>query len=297
MTENSQDAIVGLLTSGIVTDATGDRITGIEVIVGSAHDDTFTVDGTGVHFVGGAGDDTFYLFGSDTAEGGLGVDRFFLSSTHSAPGIPIAPGTVNSVTIKGLGAEDEIYIDGIQYYGNTISVTGYQYEMYGWPAHVDEGFHWYWKVESSSRFVDDHHLTWGYGQLPVIYGALDRQAFHLTSNDQDRFTWTGSDSATIEIRSGNMAYDEDGYFLMDEDWMPVEVVTNQLFINLEDFEAGGGGLSYNNWNTDYHLFAYDDNHRWHIDPTEPYEGSSGPYNPAIIYASFTDPAYVQELWM
>ena len=57
-------------------DAQGDRISRIEDVVGSAHDDRITGDGAGNRLTGGAGDDTLRGGGgNDTLQGGAGDDH------------------------------------------------------------------------------------------------------------------------------------------------------------------------------------------------------------------------------
>lgn len=89
--------VVGLLTSGTVSDATGDRIANVEGIIGSALNDTLTagsetvvlygadgndtlVGGGGSILLGGKGDDKLYGKAGDTLAGGEGSDSFYIVS-------------------------------------------------------------------------------------------------------------------------------------------------------------------------------------------------------------------------
>lgn len=82
--DRSQDlkTTVGLLTGGVSSDATGDKITNIEAIIGSDHDDTMFADGGnftgtqphGLVLYGGAGNDNLYGENGDILIGGSGDD-------------------------------------------------------------------------------------------------------------------------------------------------------------------------------------------------------------------------------
>ena len=68
------------LRSGAVSggDAEGDTLTGIEHLIGSAHDDKLTGDTGANQLAGGAGDDELYgKAGADTLDGGEGNDRLY----------------------------------------------------------------------------------------------------------------------------------------------------------------------------------------------------------------------------
>ena len=81
------------LGTGSGGDATGDLISGIEVVIGSAHGDTLTGDDGNNELHGGAGDDTLIGgLGSNTLDGGAGVDTASYAVSDSAVTVDLTTG-------------------------------------------------------------------------------------------------------------------------------------------------------------------------------------------------------------
>jgi Ca2+-binding RTX toxin-like protein len=73
---------VSLTTGGNAGDATGDVLSGIEHLLGSAYDDFLFGDGNANRLTGGAGADSLYGgLGNDTLVGGAGADHFVFNTT------------------------------------------------------------------------------------------------------------------------------------------------------------------------------------------------------------------------
>ncbi|WP_343525506.1 cadherin domain-containing protein [Sphingomonas sp.] len=80
--------------TGAGGDATGDRISGIEDIIGSAFADRLTGDAGANHLVGGAGDDVLVGgAGADTLDGGAGFDTIDYSASTQGVTLDFASGT------------------------------------------------------------------------------------------------------------------------------------------------------------------------------------------------------------
>ena len=82
-------------------EATGDTLSGIEIVIGSAFTDTLIGDAANNRLDGGAGDDTLIGGGgADTLIGGTGIDTASYAGSAAAV-------TVNLLTGKGLGGDAE----------------------------------------------------------------------------------------------------------------------------------------------------------------------------------------------
>ena len=87
--------------TGAGGDAEGDRLTGVETVVGSAHDDILTGDAGANRLEGGDGDDLLAgAGGADTLIGGEGTDTADYSASEGGVAVDLASGT-------GLGGDAE----------------------------------------------------------------------------------------------------------------------------------------------------------------------------------------------
>jgi Ca2+-binding RTX toxin-like protein len=111
---------VNLLTGvGSGGDAQGDMLTGIENIIGSAHDDVLAGDGGANVFAGGSGNDVYFVdnIGDQVNENaGAGLDTIY-STTHFR-----LPANVETLVLQG-GADLQAYGNGLSnsVYGNAGS--------------------------------------------------------------------------------------------------------------------------------------------------------------------------------
>ena len=111
---------VNLLTGvGSGGDAQGDMLTGIENIIGSAHDDVLAGDGGANVFAGGSGNDVYFVdnIGDQVNENaGEGLDTIY-STTHFR-----LPANVETLVLQG-GADLQAYGNGLSnsVYGNAGS--------------------------------------------------------------------------------------------------------------------------------------------------------------------------------
>ncbi|QDX25065.1 hypothetical protein FPZ54_02840 [Sphingomonas suaedae] len=94
--------VVGLATAGAATDATGDKMGGIEIVIGSSYNDVLKGDGTGVTLFGAEGDDELFGKSNDILIGGAGRDTL-----HDGEGNSILSGGEGSdLFIGGPGSDD-----------------------------------------------------------------------------------------------------------------------------------------------------------------------------------------------
>lgn len=88
---------------------------------------TFIGAGTGAVFVAGAAGGDFTLMASDSAYGYEGIKDVFRVTTTAPAGLSdadaIAYLQANRVAITNIGAEDEIFVNGIRFDGNTVTST------------------------------------------------------------------------------------------------------------------------------------------------------------------------------
>lgn len=275
------------LQSGAVsTSGLGQTFSNIEVFIGSDFDDIFKGEGAGAVFVGGEGDDTFYLYSGDTAIGGAGADKFYLSSKLVRPGETVGTPDAgfNTVTLAGLDVDDEIYIDGIRYHGSSISVTAGS--MY--PETDESGPLWKFHVNSTSRFASDYDL-WRTGS-----SADATVRYFGEPEDLDRFEWEISNGALtsnayVTIVESTPVFDEYGEW---DRWGQVETIESQIFIELPDFDYGSAGLQYSWFNQGYH--SYSDFDAFDEVPGHFFDVGQG-YDPTPIVIDASNPqAYMEQ---
>ncbi len=101
-----------LLVGGSDGDAAGDSYSSIEVLIGSAFDDTLEGSANADSIVAGAGNDTLILTaGTDTLDGGLGIDTIDLAGL--SPGQTFALGNPRFTNIENIsGTSDLDFLTG-----------------------------------------------------------------------------------------------------------------------------------------------------------------------------------------
>ncbi|HEY3432278.1 MAG TPA: calcium-binding protein [Rhodocyclaceae bacterium] len=94
----SNSGVLNNGTSGVVGDAAGDTLIGIENLTGSAGNDLLVGSTTANILSGGSGDDTLQgLGGGDTLNGGIGTDTVSYADSSSAVVASLSSGIYNSV--------------------------------------------------------------------------------------------------------------------------------------------------------------------------------------------------------
>lgn len=250
---------VGLLTNGAVTEATGDKIASVEKITGSRFNDEFHGDGTGVLFVGGEGDDKFYLKPGDSADGGPGADQFHFSSTalngreYNALSSAEKGGYALMLNIRemiwsfdgddwdfvdgpdrrfyigyneivSLDAEDQIFVDGQRIVGKSVVVDKLYNSFYGTPMEVAETNSWL----SGSTFAYDGQPISGYEE----YGF-----FEYTEEDKPEVAKSGY----IELVHGEGNW----YPQPDRPYASLKTVDHGIHISIGDLSSGAEGININ----------------------------------------------------
>ncbi|MEL7682528.1 calcium-binding protein [Citromicrobium bathyomarinum] len=128
---NDSATVVGLMTAGASTDATGDRIASVEVIVGSDFADVISADGSGMTVRGGAGQDELAGGANDILFGESGDD--VISSTGG--GTSMIGGDGADIFLSGAGDDviwggaegqdgwEEAQVDVVDYSATTSACT------------------------------------------------------------------------------------------------------------------------------------------------------------------------------
>ncbi len=104
-----------LLVGGSDGDAAGDSYSSIEVLIGSAFDDTLEGSANADSIVAGAGNDTLILTaGTDTLDGGLGIDTIDFSSSGAGENLTLGgvPRYISIENIIGSAFNDTLTGDG-----------------------------------------------------------------------------------------------------------------------------------------------------------------------------------------
>ncbi len=104
-----------LLVGGSDGDAAGDSYSSIEVLIGSAFDDTLEGSANADSIVAGAGNDTLILTaGIDTLDGGLGIDTIDFSSSGAGENLTLGgvPRYISIENIIGSAFNDTLTGDG-----------------------------------------------------------------------------------------------------------------------------------------------------------------------------------------